>query len=541
MKNNLNKKENTAVQKTLIPGAAKTVKALRSVGYSNYDACEDILDNSVDAEATVVSVIVNSGDHETEFNSKGKPKKVIDSIMFADNGVGMDMAVLTEALRYGSSTAHDEAVDLGKFGMGLNAAGTSMGRRITVFTRKKGGPLCFGRFDLDEIIEKDDFVYTFQEVHKPALVEYFNEKINNSPHGTVVVVDKLDMLQNKDPNSFASTLRGNNHLARTFRELLTDPNRLKFYVNRTQVVPYDPLHLEDKGTIKYTDGWVSVPGFNTLKYRIACIRDASSYKGDSTVNSQGICWIRNGREISVNRTDPFWTSKFPDSRGFLVEISFGGSELDALVGVNVQKKLTNTVDQSLVDILKQEITPLYNQNTRELKAREKKRKKNNNQKSLDKEIKSYTEKVKNISKSLTLPPKLEAGRGPDKKPRKKREGSNVANNVVDINGYKSSLSSRDFVIEFGNWRKEGGMYEVHLRNDDAIVLTFNEDHPAVERGMLDSNSSNQKLSFKNIILALALSELLVCNDGDPTIKTALDSFREFFGRNCRQLTEKVTG
>jgi len=536
MKNNIAKKETISVlKKILIPGAAKVVQAWRSVGYNNYDAIKDILDNSIDASATEVRVTIVTKNHPTELNTTGKPKKRIEAIIIADNGHGMNMDELTEALRYGSKTTHDCAIDLGKFGMGLNSAGTSMGRRVSVITRKKGGSLITGTLDLDVIVANDSFDYEFKYVNDPKLVSYFDQQVT-SPSGTVVVIDKLDLLQNKDPNSFKAALRGEKHLGRTFRHLLADPERLKMYVNEKLVKPYDPLCWNSKGTIRFTDSWVSVKGFETLEYRIACIRDTEDYKG-STVANQGLSWLRNEREISYNRTEPFW-NKFPDYRGFLVEIRFGGHELDELVGVNVQKKLAETLDQGLIDKLKEEIMPYHKKNYNELQSAAKKKKKNNNQEALEEELKKYCKKVKNISKSLSLPPipvltESNDGHGRDKQPRKKR-----GNNVVDLlKNVRSSHLGREFEFEMKSWTAQGPMFVPRL-GDKNIIIEMNEDHPSVSQGFFEPDVSGQGLLFTNLIMAMALSELQLPED--TATKDAHEKYRDLFSRNCRALTEKIT-
>lgn len=84
------------------------LESLRDTGYDNYQAINDIVDNSVDA-------ILSTDDNPnpfikilTKFSEKGKGK-----IIIVDNGTGMIKNRLIEALRLGSDTNKDRNEDLG--------------------------------------------------------------------------------------------------------------------------------------------------------------------------------------------------------------------------------------------------------------------------------------------------------------------------------------------------------------------------------------------------------------------------------------------
>lgn len=83
------------------PNAAKLISSLRHSGYDNYTAIEDLIDNSIDADAKMIRVIAE--------NKNGVPR-----IMIFDNGTGMDAEVLDEALKLGSDTSKNNK-HLGKF------------------------------------------------------------------------------------------------------------------------------------------------------------------------------------------------------------------------------------------------------------------------------------------------------------------------------------------------------------------------------------------------------------------------------------------
>jgi sensor histidine kinase regulating citrate/malate metabolism len=82
----------------LIPSAKRLIRSLRDIGYEFVDAVADIVDNSIEAEATAISI-------RLEFNGE-------DSYLtIADNGIGMASKEIHEALRFGSNSSHQ--FDLG--------------------------------------------------------------------------------------------------------------------------------------------------------------------------------------------------------------------------------------------------------------------------------------------------------------------------------------------------------------------------------------------------------------------------------------------
>src|SRR5437879_7206260 len=85
----------------LIPAAGRLIGSLRDMGYEFATAVADLVDNSIEAGASTVSV-------DIEFEGG-------DSwVRIADDGRGMAPAALREAMRYGSTRRYSDD-DLGKF------------------------------------------------------------------------------------------------------------------------------------------------------------------------------------------------------------------------------------------------------------------------------------------------------------------------------------------------------------------------------------------------------------------------------------------
>ena len=100
----------------VLPSPKRLIEALRDVGYDFTAAVADLVDNSLAASATRVDIQVRWDGADSW-------------VRIADDGVGMNGATITEALRFGSERSY-RPDDLGKFGLGLKTASLSQCRQI---------------------------------------------------------------------------------------------------------------------------------------------------------------------------------------------------------------------------------------------------------------------------------------------------------------------------------------------------------------------------------------------------------------------------
>lgn len=230
----------------VIPSAKRLIKSLRDMGYDFSQAIADIVDNSIEAGATVVKIDVQfDGDDSW--------------VRIADNGKGMKPEQLREAMRYGAERNYEKD-DLGKFGLGLKTASMSQCQCLSVASRwnPNRADIAAYSWDLDHIestnrweilpIEKNELGNTIREPLKEA-------------RGTVVLWQRLDrVLGYKHPYGESARKRLLQtcreielHLGMVFHRFLMGEARnscFKLVVNGNDVKPWDPFCRSEVKTKK---------------------------------------------------------------------------------------------------------------------------------------------------------------------------------------------------------------------------------------------------------------------------------------------------
>lgn len=215
------------------PKAGAMLEALRGLGYSTAAALADIVDNSVSAGADEVRI---------DFSWQGELSRV--SVL--DNGSGMDDDGLETAMTLGAKNPLAERVssDLGRFGMGLKTASFSQCRRLTVATKRLGGPVSCLRWDLDEVAKAGDDGWNMLEGTAEGS-DSFVKPLDSFQSGTLVLWEILDRIVSTgyDVDHFADlTYDVERRLAMVFHRLLEGNNPdFRLYINGKQVKPWDPF------------------------------------------------------------------------------------------------------------------------------------------------------------------------------------------------------------------------------------------------------------------------------------------------------------
>ncbi len=149
------------------------IRKLGSTGYRTYDAISELVDNSIDARGGRKVVVRVSIDYAG------------GSIGVEDDGLGMGLAELKDAMTVAKESAHPRGRRLGMFGLGMKTACSFLGRSFSVATSKAGsGTEYIVEYDEDdwegnESVGWRSFPYTARKKSDPAA------------HGTRVLIGKV--------------------------------------------------------------------------------------------------------------------------------------------------------------------------------------------------------------------------------------------------------------------------------------------------------------------------------------------------------------
>ena len=161
----------------ITPDPVGTIEGMRETGYEFNTALADIVDNSVDADATEIDITI-----------KMDVGGVFISI--ADNGYGMNEEKLIRGMRYGGKGA-DNPKRLGKFGLGLKTASTAFCRKLSVITRdSKDSKLLKATWDLDHVARVGQWELKLGGINKDEIDNL--EETASGSSGTLVIWDEID-------------------------------------------------------------------------------------------------------------------------------------------------------------------------------------------------------------------------------------------------------------------------------------------------------------------------------------------------------------
>jgi DNA mismatch repair enzyme (predicted ATPase) len=220
---------------TLPPDPARVMEGLRDTGYNFNTAAADIIDNSIAAKATKVDISINLDVAQNI------------TVLFADNGCGMNEEELLNAMKYGSKE-RPNAASLGKFGLGLKTASTAFCRSLSVISRGDDNIMRKVQWDLDHIVEIGDWELLMPDVTEDECS--ILEDTCGDGTGTLVVWDKIDrLLQNSKTPARKSLKRIEEqlrfHISLVYQRFLDKsyekaPN-VEISLNGVQIKPWDPF------------------------------------------------------------------------------------------------------------------------------------------------------------------------------------------------------------------------------------------------------------------------------------------------------------
>jgi hypothetical protein len=226
-------KEMNSIADNSIIALDKFIQSTRDSGYkSTASAVAELVDNALQAGATRIDVRVFEA---ALYGGDGVNLAVID------NGKGMNVTELRQALRFGGSSRFNDRAGLGRYGMGLPNASLSQARRVSVYSWQRPGKMMWSYLDVDEIAAG-----TMEIVPAPEPGELPDGiKVNQSKAGTVVVWERCDRLDHRRISTITRKL--NDTLGRMFRYFIWEGVEIE--VNGQKVRGSDPLFLREDSPV----------------------------------------------------------------------------------------------------------------------------------------------------------------------------------------------------------------------------------------------------------------------------------------------------
>jgi hypothetical protein len=349
------------------PDAPRLIFGLRDTGYNVKTAAADIIDNSIAATADKINV---------EIILRDDGRKLV---YFGDNGKGMDANGIHQAMRYGAPE-RENPESLGKFGLGLKTASSSVCLKYTLISRKAPDQE-FAKltWDLDHVAQQKQWLMLREPVSADEC-EMFDELCGTN--GTLVIWEKCDRILTKEYepggakemaaiSRLAESL--SKHLSLVYHRFLDKTDRrerdIDIVINSIPVVPWNPFYparseqvlAEKKQTleVELPDGSVEIAKIRAwiLPHRNDMTKDEEKTHARIANRAQGFYVYREGRLIQ----DGGWMEVFgvPEPHYSLLRIEFDFShKLDDAFRIDV-KKSRILFHPDLADGLYELLQPIY--------------------------------------------------------------------------------------------------------------------------------------------------------------------------------------
>lgn len=280
--------------------ADRVCEGISKIGYSFVSAIEDIVDNSITAGSSRISIELFLRDGATK-----QEKSQVSLIRVVDNGHGMDEEAIEKALDLGSEVEYEKN-SLSRYGFGLKSAGLSLGRKVSVYSKKNG--FSTQKHTLDRDIIKARNAYGV-EITK---LDECDDVLNSVNHGTVVEISNI----NTPHDSASKTLRKlRERLGVLYYELLKDKdvvltlscNDKEEHIEKQDILSLDigkkgfnPDNYDGITPYILLDREIEIPGTPNIELTVVAFPQASmkNYPGFSDEQKNQIKSYRITRENS---------------------------------------------------------------------------------------------------------------------------------------------------------------------------------------------------------------------------------------------------
>ena len=369
--------------RSLFPGSF-TIRALRDSRYHNTAyAISELIDNSIEANAPRIEVLCMESAQTVRRQSRNR----VSGIAVIDDGEGMDVGTLLEALKFGGGTRHSSIRGIGKYGMGLPTASLSQCKRVDVWTWQNGPGSIWHSFIDAEEIEKGNHLVPIPDQETPipdVWLRSGNPGIFDNATGTLVVWSNLDKIQWKTSHAIIqNTSREVGRIHRHYIDAGIHTITAKSFLDRqpglfSNEIPFvanDPLYLmaptsvpespwdtepmfEQWGQTRYykhdADGKeevievkYSIVKPDALRTELVTQNPGDAPRGKHARHNIGVSVVREDREIVLE--DSFLreggSAENPQNRWWGCEVSFRRGS-DEIFGLDHNKQMVANFTQA---------------------------------------------------------------------------------------------------------------------------------------------------------------------------------------------------
>ena len=343
------------------PDPERVIEGLRDTGYDFNTAVADIVDNSIAAEASKINILVDMD-----------PNNEV-TVYIADNGIGMDLAELKNAMKYGSDRRPDPS-SLGKFGLGLKTASTSFCRKLSLVSRGGDKKVRKVQWDLDYVA---DHGWKLKQIKVDDDELEILEDTADGGTGTLVIWENNDRFFLRDYKQRAAAQKAlekivntlHFHLSAVYQRFL-DPSfkevpNIEISLNKVRVEPWDPFCLEEPNTEKLAEKPVKVTmpngeqsGFTLKAYAIprtdTFTSKAAEKEANISTNYMGFYIYRENRLIHFGD----WLNMLvKDAHDSLLRVDFSFDHtLDDAFNVDIKKSRIQ-LNETIYDFISKNFLP----------------------------------------------------------------------------------------------------------------------------------------------------------------------------------------
>ena len=510
-------------------------KSLRGQNYDLETALSELLDNSIDADASKI---------EITYPSKLQ-RKESQLIIINDNGGGMTEEQLINSMTLGSDRDYDDS-EIGYFGIGMKAAIAYLSESVIIKTKTKSDNFySILKWDID--VDATSFTIT-------------KEYTDNGESGTSIIINpgwRYEHYSHTQESPVIKKMGGRYYHLLYVNDSERDgyKKQVKIKFNDTIIEPVDPMYRHNMKTLSSgcediiwkdkddNEYPITLTGFylKNNQYDLNYFDIKSGRSGLSTERS-GVYVLLNNKFINLGGTFLGVTKLDPHLNYLRIELSIPKGSTEYF-GISMNKNSINEIfgDDKHTDSIKEKIRRGINELTSWGRKQEEIFKKKQN--IVDIEEINQTEKLSNqlnndfkskgITKSPLMDPEI-SNKVPTVKTsdKEKVESKGTKNRPTNLHYDKNLLD-----INLYNGGEIGDFWDI-TRKNTKLVLRLNSDHIFYKEFILTSSESEKKKMFK-LLFSLAWAQLETLNiyDFDGQIN---DMWNDFWAGTSKALKRTLS-